>query len=153
MIQRVQTLYLLLATIALNLMFFFPWMNLSATQGEYDFLYAGIKQTGVEGAIFKLNALPVAILLGLIILLSAYSIIAYKKRFIQLRITTFNMLLLIGFYIMIAAYRFLLINLDIIGANYGFPLIMPLIALIFTYMANRAIKKDEDLIKSVDRIR
>jgi hypothetical protein len=37
--------------------------------------------------------------------------------------------------------------------DYGLGMYLPVIALAFTFLANRGIKKDEDLVKSVDRLR
>ena len=37
--------------------------------------------------------------------------------------------------------------------SYGFPIIFPVVNLILLWLAHRGVKKDEDLIRSVDRLR
>lgn len=152
MIQRIQSLYLLLVIIVLSMMFFFPWMIFETEQGGFTFVFSGLKK-GLEGGELIINAIPISVLLGLVIVLNLFCVLSYKKRPLQLRLTVFNMILLVGVYIMIIIYRYLSFDIEINATHYSFPLLLPVIALILTFMANRAIKKDEDLVRSVDRIR
>jgi hypothetical protein len=81
----------------------------------------------------------------------------FKKRLLQIRLCAVNIVLLLGTLIFIAIYYYL-------GSRFfaefsyevrGFKIaaIFPLLSLVLTYLAARAIFKDEMLVRSLDRIR
>lgn len=94
----------------------------------------------------------------LMVLISFISIFLYSKRVIQRRITTFNLLLKIGFYVLVWIYMKDFINtVDGINENWikNITLFMgaPILAMIFDYLAARAIAIDEMTIRSINRLR
>jgi len=137
MIQRIQTLYLVLSfTITGVLPFVFPlWSTVNGK--EY---------------LFMQNQLYV-ILFGLSTTLSLLSIISYKKRQHQFVIGRLNIILnliLLGLFV----YH----SLNLSGetpavSEKGIGMFLPILAIVLLGFANKAIKKDEDLVKSVDRLR
>lgn len=152
MIQRIQSLYLLGSFILIGIMFFFPLAELKAVGQTYEFLYRGIPAIA-EGAPAIFIAYPVAILLAIIALISLITIFLFKKRMIQIRLTIFNMVCMLGAMGLI----YYSINsqageLNAI-ANYSIINAFPLVALILSYLALRGIGKDEAMIRSMDRIR
>lgn len=153
MIQRIQSLYLLGSVVLIVLMFFFPLAELVDSSGKaMQFIYRGIPaMNDGEPAIF--NAYPVSILLSLIVLIGLITIFLYKKRILQIRLTIFNMVCLLG----VVGLIYYSINsqvkeLDAIAA-YHLVNVFPLVALVLNYLAIRKIGQDEALIRSVDRIR
>jgi len=96
---------------------------------------------------------------GLVALLALVSVFLYKKRQLQIKLCKLNILLVA---IQIAA---IVLYIDVaketisptspndvlIGIKYG--AIFPIFSLIFLYLSIRFIKKDEDLIRSADRLR
>jgi len=101
---------------------------------------------GNEIIIAKLSCF-VLVLVGII------SIFSYKKRRIQILLNIINMIinaLLIGF---------LLFHLLSLSGGNNFPekgigfLAFPVISIVGLIVANRFIKRDEELVKSVDRFR
>ncbi|WP_461629767.1 DUF4293 domain-containing protein [Labilibaculum euxinus] len=153
MIQRIQSLYLFGSFILIAVMFFFPLAELVDASGAvYQFLYRGIPslQEG-EPAVF--NAMPVAILLSIIALISFVTIFLFKKRMLQIRLTVFNMICMIG--AMGLIYYSISSQAKELNAITSYSLInaFPLIALVLSYLAIREIGKDEALIRSMDRIR
>ncbi|WP_421919834.1 DUF4293 domain-containing protein [Marinifilum sp.] len=153
MIQRIQTLYLLGSAVLIGLMFFFPLAHLKDPSGQtLEFLYRGIPSIE-EGAPSLFVAYPIAFLLSLIILIGLISIFLYKKRMIQIRLTIFNMICMLGSTGLIYySINSQLKELDAI-ANYSVINVFPLVALILSYLALRNIGKDEAMIRSLDRIR
>lgn len=153
MIQRIQSLYLLGGLILIGIMFFFPLAELIDTAGQtYEFLYRGIPAI-TEGAPAIFMAYPVAILLTIIVLISLITIFLYKKRMIQVRLTIFNMVCMLGavgliYYSINSQTK----ELNAI-ADYSIINAFPLVALVLNYLALRNIGKDEALIRSMDRIR
>ena len=137
MIQRIQTIYLFLAFVVTGiLLFFIPLWTMS---NDKDFYF-------MQSEVYT-------ILLGLSTTLSVLSILSYKKRQNQFVIGRLNIILnliLLGLFV----YR----SLNLSGetptvSEKGIGMFLPVIAIVFLVLANKAIKKDEDLVKSVDRLR
>ena len=84
-------------------------------------------------------------------LLAIVSIFKYKKR--QLQFVLVRIIILINLFLLgILIY----LSLNIPGeasSEKGIGMFIPVVVILFTVLANKAIKKDEDLVKSVDRLR
>lgn len=154
MIQRIQTLYLLLASIAIGLLFFFPVTELLVDkQFLFLFRYRGLYELKDGAEILSIHSVPLALLFSINLLLSLITIFLYKNRNLQMRICIINILLLLGslglmyYYIRIAFSGFEAVT------HYTIFALMPVIAAILIFMAYRGIRKDELLVRSVERIR
>ena len=137
MIQRIQTIYLLLAFVVTGILpFFIPLWTMS--DGK-DFF-------------FMKNQVYVVVL-GLSTTLTLLSIVSYKKRQNQFVINRLNIILnliLLGLFV----YRSLNLSGETIAVSEkGIGMFLPIVAIVLLVIANKAIKKDEDLVKSVDRLR
>ena len=138
MIQRIQTVYLILTFIATSvLMLFIPLWTLKG------------------GALFYFNQDPIyTVIVGLSTMLTIISIISYKKRqnqFVMGRLNIILNLILLGLFV----YRSLNLSGDAaaVVSEKGIGMFLPIVAIVLLVLANKAIKKDEDLVKSVDRLR
>ena len=93
------------------------------------------------------------ILLGLCTVLTIYSIISFKKRQTQFVVNRLNIvlnLILLGLFV----YHSLNLSGEAVSVSEkGIGMFLPILAIVFLVLANKAIKKDEDLVKSVDRLR
>jgi len=92
------------------------------------------------------------ILFGLSTSMSLLSILFYKKRQHQFVINRLNIILnliLLGLFV----YRSLNLSGEALVSEKGIGMFLPIISIVFLVLANKAIKKDEDLVKSVDRLR
>jgi glucan phosphoethanolaminetransferase (alkaline phosphatase superfamily) len=158
MIQRIQTLYLSLAFIAIALLFAFPLAQFFSENGAYIFSVTGLKNMvpGDPDAFSSTIFLPlivVAVGIGLLIL---YAIFQYKNRLYQIKLTNVGVLAAI---VLIMGIFFLYIpviekKINIVpDYSKAFGIYLPLVALVFLVMANRAIKRDEKLVRSADRLR
>ena len=162
MIQRIQSILLLLSAIAMGLMLFFPlWQKVSIDPPEearldafhlsYDVLSPA---TGSKQSILK-NTFYIAILGSLSAVISLYSIFQYKNRLRQIQLGSLNSLL-IGMTLGLLMY-FVLKAETLLEptrqGNYLLGFYLPLASLLCNFTANRFIRKDEKLIKSMDRIR
>jgi len=137
MLQRIQTVYLLIALVVTGaLPFVFPLWTLSDGKSE-----------------FFMGHQAYAALFGLSTSLSLLSILFYKKRQHQFVIGRLNIILnliLLGVFV----YRSLNLSGETLTVSEkGIGMFLPIIAIVFLVLANKAIKKDEDLVKSVDRLR
>jgi len=154
MIQRIQTLYLILAAALTACASFRPLASF-AGGGEEFLLYAfGLRSA--DGATVQ-PTLYLGILLSLSLVLPLATVFLYKRRMLQVRLCAVEMVLLLGSLIMAGIYYFLSCRIfssfEFHAQSVRISFILPLAALIFTYLALRAIFRDELLIRSMDRIR
>jgi hypothetical protein len=139
MIQRLQTLWLLLAAIFAFLTFKLPFYSGSKT-------IKGIVQPDVR--LDAASQIFILVLTGLVILFCFIALFMYKNRRKQLTLTVINII----FSIIVLVLYFLEIGkfqTGIISLSCLFTLAIP----IFLFMAARGIWKDEKLVKSLDRLR
>ncbi|TYA68677.1 DUF4293 domain-containing protein, partial [Seonamhaeicola marinus] len=83
---------------------------------------------------------------------SLVAIFRYKNRKSQFMLGRLNMILnfiLLGFFV----YQSLNLSGETAVSEKGIGVLLPIISIVFLALANKAIKKDEDLVKSVDRLR
>ncbi|MGB5172801.1 MAG: DUF4293 domain-containing protein [Eudoraea sp.] len=136
MIQRIQTLFLIVVVLIAGLLPFFLslWTNPKGTV-----FFAVDEPLGI--AAFLLSAT-----------LALVSIFLYGNRKNQFVLNRLNMILnlfLLGFFV----YRSLNLSGETVVSEKGIGMLIPVFSIVFLVLANRAIKKDEDLVKSVDRLR
>lgn len=158
MIQRIQTVYLSLAFIAIALLFAFPLAQFFDETGTYIFSITGLKNMvpGEPDAFKPIIFLPLIIVSTGIALLALFTIFQYKKRSLQIKLTSggvfASIALIMGIFFLYIPMIEKKIN---IVPNYmdSIGIFLPLVALVFMVMANRAIKRDEKLVRSADRLR
>ena len=147
MIQRIQTVYILLSAILTGLLFSLPFAEIAYNDQLFLFDVRGI----VRNDTVQENGLPLGLLIGLILVLHIYTLFIYKKRILQIRILVFTIILMIGLFGLF--YFFTYYTFDDAQISFKMAVIFPLIAVILDYLAIRNIGKDEALIRSIDRIR
>lgn len=154
MIQRIQTLHLLLAAALAACAAFLPLATFAGSGEEFRLYAFGLR--AADGTIVQ-PTLCLGILLWLSLALPLVTIFLFKRRMLQLRLAVVEMVLLLGAQIMAGICFFL--NCRVFSAfefhaqSVGIPLILPLAAMLPTYLAVRAIFRDELMIRSLDRIR
>ncbi len=137
MIQRIQTVYLALAFLCSAVLpFVFPLWQDAAGKDFY----------------FMADTWFVP-LFGLSATLSLLSIFTYKKRQQQFVMNRLNIILN---FILLGLFVYRTLNLSGGAAEVsekGIGMFLPAVSIVLLVLANKAIKKDEDLVKSVDRLR
>ncbi len=138
MIQRIQSIYLVIIALLGGIAPLMAYLWLDAQGGEY----------------FAKNELFVAITFYASTALALLTIFLYKNRQNQFVTNRLNMILnlfLLGFFV----YRSLNLSGETLVSEkgIGIGMLIPVFSIVFLVLANRAIKKDEDLVKSVDRLR
>ncbi len=150
MIQRVQTLYLVIAAILLIVASFLPFYSFNNAQVIMD----GFSVHSADGQqIF--STISLNIINWLSAALAIITVFLYKKRILQMRIATYTIIILLGFYLLLIYYRFsALPKIETITySKLEIYSLFPVISAILLYMAAKAIKKDEEKIRSMDRFR
>ena len=87
--------------------------------------------------------------------LATYTIFIYHNRKVQALFCALNALLIVGWYVCFFVVSQMVGNKSWGTVNFrpAWPAVLPAIALILYLMARRAIKADEKLVRSMDRIR
>jgi hypothetical protein len=147
MIQRIQSLWLLLAALCNAGLFYF------------DFYRAELTNNGVVlNTSIRVNDHYPSMLIALAItLLPLVTIFLFKQRKRQRAMVALGMIFTIGF---ISEMIMRVTNFSNGIApqtsgttNYWIGAVLPVVAIIFLFMALRGINKDEKLVKSLDRLR
>jgi glucan phosphoethanolaminetransferase (alkaline phosphatase superfamily) len=162
MIQRIQSVYLLLIVICQSLLFATALATFSSYETSFNLSLMGFYKLSSAGNEMLINSYALMAVNILVILFSAFLIFRYKNRKQQIKLAAFNFLLICGF-IVLMFYSFdnaksLLDNsYNTQGAElsttYGIGMILPILSLIFNFLALKGIRKDEELVRSADRIR
>ena len=161
MIQRIQTLFLILFISSIITTFFFPaWQKIEMGDNNEKvkiIVTGSISSTNFieNDNIIIYDHFYISGTLIICCLLALYSIFSYKNRLTQIKIGTINSLFtsLVIFYFLYEVFyneRYIDIN-DKISFLISFYLIF--LAIFFNFLANRFIRKDELLVRESDRIR
>jgi len=155
MIQRIQSLYLLLTTLLSLLFLKGSFLNFLDKSGSVIKLtFNGIaRDAGGQGQELIEKLLPVSAFIILIPVFSLITIFIFKNRKIQLRFALSVIIFIIGFIFVLIYYSWIVITEYRAEIVLGFKMAIPLLMLIFAVLAYRGIKKDDLLIKSYDRLR
>lgn len=154
MIQRIQTLYLLAVAAMMITAIFTPLANFMAGAEEYNLFAFALK-----GAEMSHSTIYMGIIIALAAIVPIVTIFSYKKRLLQIRLCAVEIVLLLGSLIFMGIYYYLSnrifseLGLQVQITSIRIAVIFPIVSLILTYMASRAIFKDEMLVRSLDRIR
>ena len=139
MIQRIQSIYLFIVTALGITQCFFPFASATGVSLGMNncYIYAGLA--------------------AIVPVVSLVSIFMFKKRILQMRLNSFNVILMVFQIISMLGYFFYNKSNSIVGeiapSHILMPFALPFINIILTYLAIRAIGKDEALVRSLDRLR
>ena len=135
MIQRIQSVYLVLTAVLAAAV---PvWLPLWEKDGVALFAY--------DHPWIKYIFIGVAILA----LLSLFRFKDRKQQFVLNRLNLLLNLILLGVFV----YHSLNLSGETSVSEKGIGMLIPVFSIVLLVLANKAIKKDEDLVKSVDRLR
>jgi len=139
MIQRIQSLYLLVSAISMSALFFLP---LATSSGTDDSWFS-------DG---RLDAGDMPFMAGaaVCVVISVLAIFLFAQRQRQLlmvRVAMLMMVILTG-YAGLSMYQS---AAEGISAGYG--IVMPVIALLSGWLASKGIQKDEQTVRGMDRLR
>ena len=144
MIQRIQSVYLLIATLlSCGLVFV---LNLWIDAEEKEFFM--MDSFNSENVMLKV----MSVLFFVSAAFTLFSIFQYKNR--KLQFVLGRLSILINFILLgILVYFTQNLSGEIAVSEKGIGLLIPILTIVLVVLANKAIKKDEELVKSVDRLR
>jgi hypothetical protein len=155
MLQRIQSIYLLLAALAIYALYLFPFVHGVYVDGKLDtIMVTGVFQdingqrlhaqffTGLTAATAVIGLIPLVI------------IFLFKNRKQQIALCYSAILVLFGFsFWMAQEVKGVMGSIQIDTHNWGIGLLLSSISILFIVFAFKAIQRDEKLVKSADRLR
>ena len=157
MIQRIQTIYLLIVAATMAVTLFCP-LALIAVDGHQITLSA-FSIADADGVLSHTTAWLGAIL-AVATVLPLVTVFLYKNRQLQIRLCGVECVLLVGALLLVGAFTYavcqnIFAEFDITWSNivFKFAALMPVVGIVLTPIAMKAILRDELLVRSLDRIR
>lgn len=152
MIQRIQSIYLALAAIFSVFPFFVP-LVLFTDENKWISMnnigYDGSQVAEMAGR----HPYGLAVWGIVVVILPLISIFAFKNRKKQIRWANWAMAANILWYVALASYAFSVKSRTNTDLHFEMGCLFPLVSLITLFLAKKAIKHDEALVKAADRIR
>ncbi|MBT9392137.1 DUF4293 domain-containing protein [Hymenobacter sp. NST-14] len=158
MIQRIQSVFLLLLALAMLSVLFLPIWSKSDPASQQTVVLTATQlafEKANAGAAAPISAWPIAALAAASAAVALLEIFQFRNRFNQLKLGMLNFLLIVGtigagFYYSGVGEQ--LVNIKMPGTfEAGFYL--PTLALLLNLLASRFIRRDERLVRSMDRLR
>lgn len=137
MIQRVQSLFLLVVVLCGSCLLLFPFVQ-----------YEGYPPLFLRN---PLDITPIGNYLS--VLTALIALFMYRNRMLQVKLCYLLMVFNACLFLTIVFLTNQLYDHDFEKKTFLVPAFLPLVAIIAAYMASRYIKKDEELVRSADRIR
>ncbi len=154
MIQRIQTVYLAIAAFLLVLLFSNPISQIILSEKLYLTLWHHEISAASDELFASVSTWPITFLLSVIVVIEIVTIFLYKRRPVQIRLCVFNLLLMFGLVGLIYYFtKYTITSTEGMKSVFLWPIVCPMIAIILNYLALKAIQKDENLVRSYDRIR
>ena len=156
MIQRIQSIYLFLAAALGVSLFCFPFAEI-VTGGNNVALTVCHLSPAVEG-VSAAAMTPLALVTSLFVVLCLIALFKFHNRAMQMKITKLCGYLQILIFVAMIAF---IIGLSktpgsdklTVEVSFCMPMAFPIVNFILLILAHRGIKKDDDLVKSADRLR
>ncbi len=154
MIQRIQTLYLFTCGVCFSLLLVLPISTIIVNDSILIIKLVSIKKITGEKIEVINGPLILPIIISLcIIIVSIFTIFIYKKRKLQKMLCNFLMLL-ISFFLVLEFFAIQSIPyIQTAETELSIGAFLPILSIVFVFFAQIAIRKDEKLVKSADRLR
>lgn len=151
MIQRIQSLYLLLSTILGVVCLSMPLGYFTTVEGERVSDLFNLWTRSAETGTHNFSPWALFALLVVTTTLTFLDIFLFTRRALQMRVLSLCMIILVGYYGFMAFFVFM-VNSDLTYTP-SITAAFPFICIVLDYLAFRGILKDELLVKSLDRLR
>lgn len=152
MIQRIQSIWLFLAGIAILLILIIPIKGIQIGDADTWIQGTGL-YTNKAGATQKVESfMPLTISLAAVGLICLVNIFNFLNRTLQKRFIWVSMALIVvlSFWINVHTAK---LPVSTAKQYFGVGSFLPVLGLIFCSLASRGIRKDEQLLRSADRLR
>lgn len=150
-IQRIQSLYIILSVIATVITMFSPIGCFVEYGGKniYQFTPLHVTLNGIN----DYSVAGLFAILGLSAIVGIVSLLCFKNLVLQIRLLIFNIILVVGYYMTFFALWWI-VGRDLDSTlKVNWPLCLPIISIILMVMALRAIGKDKKLLRDANSMR
>jgi hypothetical protein len=147
-IQRIQSVYLLIAVILMAVFAFFP--ALSFELGGRNFVY-GALEAGKVG-VTHVDPLMLMLII-LIVFLAIVDIFLFKNLQRQMTVCFVDIIIGLSMLVAIAIQAFIIGNRDGVSLTWQWYLILPVLSIIFLMLAHKAMSNDKKKLRDADRLR
>ncbi len=158
MIQRIQSLYILIASCLIGLAAILPLFSFqldgsseTVSASLSAFSWKGLNAEGVWQTLESLYMLGIAFCLTALFTFSI--IFFYKNRKKQISMVRYSFILTIALLATVCYYVYLVQTPDVVATKPQVGTLLITISFVFDWLAIKAIRKDEELVRSIDRIR
>jgi Domain of unknown function (DUF4293) len=156
MIQRVQSIFLFLIGVLMTLMLFFPlWSKQNADETVQ---LTTLKLTYLRQAetVSEQTAVYVGILIFVSISLAFISLFSFKNRMMQIKLNLLNVIILVVI-TSVASYLSVVVGQALfapeVKGSFNWTFYIPTVCVLLISLSNHFIRKDEKLVRSIDRLR
>ena len=155
MIQRIQTLYLFLVVIISVIFMTGNILTYRSDPGQAKIVtFTGVSSiTGAAASVREKRMIPLTALSVLVPVFALVSVLLYRRRRIQTRFAIITLLIDILLLMLAPFYYFYLVRSGAKEIMPAIRLIIPMISLILIILAIKGIRRDENLVRSYDRLR
>lgn len=147
-IQRIQSVYLLIAIILMIVFAFFPALTFEL--GGREFVY-GALETGKVG-VTHIDPLML-MLVVLISLLAFIDIFLYKNLQRQMTVCFVDIIIGLAMLVAICIQAFVVSGKEGLTLQWQWYLALPVLSIIFLMLAHKAMSRDKKMLRDADRLR
>ena len=154
MIQRVQSIYLLLVFVAAVVLIFMPLATFHSGDIAFQMNIMGFQGAGTDGLELP-DVYIIGILTALLGILSLVTLFQYRNRKLQLKLNMLNLLINFGLLVAIFLFAEKVAGLEAVSDTFEYDVAayFPIASVLFLILANRNIRADERLIRNSERLR
>jgi hypothetical protein len=159
MIQRIQSVFLLMVVVLAALLFVFPIADYFSDTTTLKLMLTGVDSYVPKGASLQTAVIsPYLVYFNVLVNLAVaavagFAIFQYKQRPFQVKLVRIALLIDIVLLVVLFVITDFLKKKLQVTPEYGVGILFPLISVVFLVLAQRSILKDERLVKSTDRLR
>lgn len=147
-IQRIQSVYLLIAVILMVVFAFFPALTFQL--GEREFVY-GALQAGKVG-VTHIDPLMLMLVI-LISFLALLDIFLFKNLQRQMTVCFVDIIIGLAMLVAIGIQAYVVGNRENVVVTWQWYLILPVLSIIFLMLAHKAMSRDKKKLQDADRLR
>ncbi len=147
-IQRIQSVYLLIAVILMIVFAFFPALTFEL--GGREFVYGALE----AGKVGVTHIDPLMLMLVVLISLLAFiDIFLYKNLQRQMTVCFVDIIIGLAMLVAICIQAFVVNGKDGVTLQWQWYLALPVLSIIFLMLAHKAMSRDKKMLRDADRLR
>lgn len=143
-LQRIQSVYLLIAAILMAVFAFFPALLIE--QGGEQFAYGALSTTKVGFPLMM-------VLVVLISLLAVIDIFMYKNLQRQMTVCFVDIIISLSLILAIGIQAFVIGRKEDVTVTCQWAMALPVLSVVFLMLAHKAMSRDKKLLRDSDRLR